>query len=204
YDLKTSVNYTGQQEPRSGEAYGGISVLRAGSEDYREFIMVRLVEPLEKGVLYEAEFFVSLSEYSSLATSGLGFFVSQRAPLLLEKGYLMSKPQVELAPEEIITERNNWVKISGQFRANGGETTLTIGNFQAFDKVPRLPVEPIGDFEPRKKTWTEKMKALVKESDDGFAYYYIDDISLMKVSEKQPPLIAKAPEPASVPKPTPK
>ncbi|MBK0403743.1 OmpA family protein [Adhaeribacter sp. BT258] len=203
YELKPSINYTGHQEPRTGEAYGGISILRAGSEDYREFIMVRLAEPLEKDALYEAEFYVSLAEYSELATSGIGFFVSQRAPLLLQNGFLMAKPQVELAPENIITDRDNWTKISGQFKAAGGETTLTIGNFQAYDKVPRLKVVPAAGFTPRKKTAKEKILSFGKESDEGFAYYYIDDISLVKVGDRKPEIIAQQPEPAEVKNPEP-
>ncbi|MFC5272345.1 OmpA family protein [Adhaeribacter terreus] len=196
FDVNALQNYVGQQEPHSGNAFAGISLFRGGNIDYREFMLVRLSEPLEKGALYEAEFYVSLSEYSEYATSGLGFFVSQRAPLLLQNGFLMSKPQVELAPENIITERDKWVRVAGQFKAGGGETTLTIGNFQAYDKVPKLKVVPAGNFVPRKKTMKEKIMTFGKETDEGYAYYYIDDIKLSKVSDRKP-------EPQPKPKPEP-
>ena len=205
FKVNTGQNYVGQQQPHSGNAYAGISVYRGGNVDYREFIMIRLAEPLEKGELYDAEFFVSLADFSEYATSGLGFFVSQRAPLLLQNGFLMSKPQVELTPENIITERDNWVKISGQFKAGGGETTLTIGNFQAYDKVAKLKMQPVANFTPRKKTMKEKMVGQVKESDEGFAYYYIDDISLTKVNspkpkpEPKPEIAVKTPAPKPEP-----
>jgi hypothetical protein len=130
-DLRTPLNYVGEQEPHSGDAYVGISILRGGEPDYREFMQVMLTEPLQKGELYEVEFYTSLSEYSELATSSLGFYFSQKAPLLIQNGFLMAKPQVEIAPDNIITERSKWVKIAAQFKANGGETILTIGNFKS-------------------------------------------------------------------------
>jgi outer membrane protein OmpA-like peptidoglycan-associated protein len=49
----------------------------------------------------------------------------------------------------------------------------------------------------------EKLLSIGKESDETFAYYYIDDISLTKVTEKQPAIIARQPEPAEVKKPEP-
>ncbi len=198
FKVNASQNYVGQQAPHSGNAYAGISVIRGGNIDYREFLQTRLAEPLEQDALYEAEFFVSLADFSEYATSGIGFYVSQRAPLLLQNGFLMSKPQVEPIAQNIITERENWVKISGQFKAAGGETTLTIGNFQAYDQVPKVKVVPTGNYAPRKKTMKEKIKSLKYGSDEGFAYYYIDDIKLTKVSavkpEPKPAVVAKRSE----------
>lgn len=196
-------NYVGEQAPHSGEAYAGISILRGGEVDYREFMQVTLMEPLKKGELYELEFYVSLSEYSEFATSSLGFFFSQRPPLLIENGFLMSKPQVEIPAENIITEKNNWVRIASQFKAGGGEILVTLGNFKSREEAPKIKVAPIGNLPVRQKSWKEKLQNIGKESDETFAYYYIDDIKLTRVTEKQPEVIAKAPEPGPVPAPEP-
>lgn len=196
-------NYVGEQDPHSGDAYAGISILRGGEVDYREFMQVMLLEPLKKGELYELEFYTSLSDYSEFATSSLGFFFSQKPPLLIENGFLMSKPQVQVPAENIITEKNNWVRITGQFRAAGGEIMLTVGNFKTREDAPKVKVAPTGNFPVRQRSWKEKAVSLFKESNETFAYYYLDDLKLTPVAEKQPEVIARIPEPAPAPKPEP-
>ena len=204
--VRIPFNYVGEQEPFSGEAYAGIAVLRGGEIDYREFMQVLLEKPLEKGALYEIEFYTSLSDYSEIATSSLGFYFSHKPPLLIENGFLMARPQFQVPEDQIITEKNAWVKIAGQFKATGGETILTIGNFKARDAAPKLKVEPVGNFPVRQKSWKEKLLAIGKESDETYAYYYIDDIKLTRAAEKQPAVVARLPEPkpAPAPKPVPK
>ncbi len=202
-DLQTPLNYVGEQEPHSGEGYVGINVLRGGESDYREFLQVMLMEPLQKGELYELEFYTSLAEYSEIATSSLGFYFSQRPPLLIENGFLMAKPQVQVAEENIITEKKNWVRIVGQFKAAGGEIMVTVGNFKSRENAPQIKVEPIGKLPVREKTWKEKVANRFKETDETFSYYYLDDIKLTKVTDKQPEVIARVPEPEPKPKPAP-
>ena|SRR5688572_663451 len=202
YDVKAPMNYVGEQEPHSGDAYAGIAVLRGGEIDYREFMQVLLAEPLRKGELYEVEFYTNLSDYSEIATSSLGFYFSQKAPLLIENGFLMAKPQVQVAEENIITEKNNWVRIAAQFKAAGGETMVTIGNFKSVENSPKLKVAPTGNFPVRKKSFKEKALTMVNRApDETYAYYYIDDIKLTRAAEKQPEIIAKKPEPVPVPVP---
>jgi OOP family OmpA-OmpF porin len=167
-DIAAPRNYMGTQEPHTGEAYGGIAVLRKGKFDYREFMQVPLVQPLVKGETYEAEFYASLSDYSELATNSLGMYFSRKAPLLKENGFMMVKPQIMKPEEEIITETKDWVKVSGTFQAQGGETMLTIGNFMAQKKTPK-----------------KKVTSAREETDnEAFAYYYIDDVKLTRVGDK--------------------
>jgi OOP family OmpA-OmpF porin len=166
-------NYTGMQQAHSGDAYGGIAVLRKGKQDYREFMQVLLSEPLRKGETYEAEFYVSLSDYSELATSSLGMYFSQKAPLLVEPAFTMVKPQI--MAQEVLDNNQEWVKVTGQFKAMGGETMLTLGNFMAADKAPR-----------------KKVKSARKEHDkEAFSYYYIDDVKLTQVGAPAEELVAK-------------
>ncbi|KAA9345844.1 OmpA family protein [Adhaeribacter soli] len=174
-DVAAPHNYMGMQEPRTGEAYAGIAVIRKGKIDYREFMQVYLSEPLRKGELYDAEFYVSLSDFSEIATNGLSMYVSHKVPLLAQNGYLMIRPQISKPESEIIAEKQDWVKVSGQFKAQGGETVLTIGNFLSPSKTPK-----------------QKVKSARKETDrEAFAYYYIDDIKLTRVGDKPEELVAK-------------
>lgn len=184
-------NYMGTQMPHSGDAYAGIAVVREGNLDYREFMQVYLSEPLQKGELYHAEFYVSLSDYSKVATNGISFYVSQKAPLLAQNAFMAIQPQVISSTSEIISEKQEWIKVSGQFKAQGGEIVLTIGNFLSQRNTPKKKVKPIGNYVPRKKTVKEKVLSLVPGNDDDFAYYYIDDIKLTRVGDKPEELVAK-------------
>jgi OOP family OmpA-OmpF porin len=177
-EVASPQNYMGSQEPHTGEVFAGIAILRKGKQDYREFMQVLLTKPLEKGETYEAEFYTSLSDYSELATNSLGLFFSRKAPLLAQNGFMMVRPQIIKSKDEIISETKEWVKVIGRFKAQGGETMLTIGNFMAQDKTPK-----------------KKVKSSRKETDkEAFAYYYIDDVSLVKVGGKIEEIVAKKSE----------
>src|SRR5688572_106829 len=177
-EVASPQNYMGSQEPHTGEAFAGIAVLRKGKQDYREFMQVLLAKPLEKGETYEAEFYTSLSDYSELATNSIGLYCSRKAPLLAQNGFMMVRPQVLKPNDEIISETKEWVKVTGRFKAQGGETMLTIGNFMAQDKTPK-----------------KKVKSSRKETDkEAFAYYYIDDVSLLKIGGKTEEIVAKKSE----------
>lgn len=172
-EVSAPQNYTGMQDPHSGEAYGGIAVMRKGKQDYREFMQVQLSEPLMKGEEYDAEFYASLSDYSELATSSLSLFFSRKAPLLIENGFMMARPQV--SAEKILDNNQDWVKVNGRFKAQGGETMLTIGNFIKVGEAPK-----------------KKVKSARKEKDkEAFSYYYIDDVKVTRVNETPEP-VAKA------------
>lgn len=169
------VNFIGTQEARSGDAYAGILLYINSKDEYTEFIQVQLTEPLEAGRTYYAEMHVSLADNSRFAIDGLGMYVGERAPLLAQGGYAGYTPQVWNPAKEIISEKNEWVKISGTFAAKGGERVLTIGNFW-----------------PRNKTAAKKVKSASKVRDPyDYAYYYVDDVRLVLAEGGLPP--AEAP-----------
>ena len=57
----------------------------------------------------------------------------------------------------IITDKENWVKIEGSFTASGGERFLTIGNFRSNNETDTTRLLP---------------------NTDGYAYYLIDDVAV--------------------------
>jgi OmpA-OmpF porin, OOP family len=175
------VNFIGTQEARTGDAYAGILLYMNAKEEYSEFIQVQLTEPLQAGRTYYTEMYVSLADNSRFAIDGLDMFVSERAPLLFQGAYAEYTPQVRNPVKEIISEKEEWVKISGTFEAKGGERVLTIGNFR-----------------PRAKTTAKRVKSAVNHKDPyDYAYYYVDDIKLALADGPDPadePVVAQAEE----------
>ncbi len=124
--------------------------------NYREFIEIQLSSPLIQNSKYCVEFFVSHAETQrSINTLGCLFTVdsfltdSSRQEIFLI-------PQIE-NKQGIISDTENWTKISGQFTSIGGERFLTIGNFRNDSKTSVVQTQTWG--------W-------------DFPYYYIDDVSV--------------------------
>lgn len=159
-------NFNGTEAAHGGTAYAGfIPFSKMDDERYREFFVVPLTEPLEAGCTYRAACFVSLAERAHWAVDGIQLLLSARGPLLIEQGYARSQPQV--SAQQIITETNGWTEISGMLRASGGERLLTIGNFQLSED-----------------TGARRRIARGKDREAGdIAYYYLDDVSVVKVME---------------------
>lgn len=174
-------NFNGTEPAHDGAAYAGfIPFSKMDDERYREFFVTQLTAPLEAGCTYRAACYVSLAERAHWAVDGVQILVSTRGPLLIEQGYARAQPQVS-APE-IITQTDGWTEVSGMFRASGGEKVLSIGNFQL-----------------SKDTGARRRMARGKDKEAGdIAYYYLDDISLVKVMEADGSP-ARAPQPESAP-----
>jgi len=180
-------NYLGHQYPLTGNGYAGFIVFSNDYPYYREFIQVKLTEPLITDSSYYAEMHVSLAENRTLGIGNLGMLFTVNNPFYYLHGYeylesLKNKkrtrlkkeqftkniPQVGNEPERIIYDDQQWIKISGVFTANGGEKVLTIGNFSK-----------------RKHTNSRE----VRYQHTGFnvhndAYYFVDDIKVVSVYHK--------------------
>jgi OmpA-OmpF porin, OOP family len=182
--VSVPTNFNGTEPAHSGTAYAGfIPFSKMEDEQYREFFITTLQEPLEAGCTYRAACFVSLAERAHWAADGIQILLSARAPLLAQRGYTLAQPQVS-APQ-VITQTEGWVEVSGMFRASGGERMLTIGNFQLSE-----------DTDVRRRL----AKGKDKEAGD-IAYYYLDDVSVVKVmdADGSPARLAMPPPLAPLP-----
>lgn len=151
--LKTPDNFFGTQTPASGKGYAGITVFHAKAPN--EIIGVKLLQPLKKGVKYEARIKVSLAEkYSKYAVNKLGFLFTNEP----HKAY--NSNQVHVKAANIINETNEWVTIGGVFTPDKDYAYMMIGNFFSWEETDRVLVNP-----------QIKFKA---------SYYYIDDVYVAK------------------------
>ena len=163
-------NFIGTQEPKAGDAYGGFLLYLNSRQEYTEFVQVPLTTELKAGEEYYAEFYVSLAEDSEFAVDGIGMHFAVRPPLLMQGGYAQLQPQVSNPAKNIIQDKNNWVKVAGQFTAQGGERFLTIGNFKT-----------------RTQNTVKKVKTTRAEKEPyKYAYYYLDEVTVKPVRPQTP------------------
>lgn len=152
----TSVTQKGAKE---GNCYAGLRF----QKKYKEFVQVKLAELLHRGTTYEFEMHVRLAFWSNASLKSLGV-------LFTKVGYKNQGDVQRSALIDTITKKGGlingyqWFKISGKYLADGGEKYLTIGNFSPSiqKEMVRMDIFKLGFRE---------------------AYYFIDDISLVKAKE---------------------
>jgi gliding motility-associated-like protein len=159
FDVPT--NLPGFQYARTGVAYAGAaSNFNTPSFDNREYIEVKLTEALKKDFRYSIEFYVSLTNTSTVAIDAIGAFLGDSLVDFTNFTRLNATPQINNPSGNILKDTLNWMKISGVMKSEGGERFLTIGNF-------------ITNSENTIDTLDHSVGI-------GYgAYYYIDDVSVV-------------------------
>jgi len=110
------VNYYGDQEPLSGDAYAGYA---AG-----EYITGVLIEPLIAGECYYAEYYVNRARPAflpSLEFDDFYTFFSEDIP-----EFPIPIGSFQLSQTNFFVNSEDWALISGSFIASGGEQYITI------------------------------------------------------------------------------
>lgn len=159
-------NGFGFQYPHSGNGYAGFVSysypLFSNYEMFREYLSVRLINPLIIGQLYYVSFWVSLTSPRGpiafkYAADNLGILCTmdsiahtyQTLPLPIGNF-------AHFASGAIITDTLNWTQIFGSFVADSAYNFITFGNFFNDSLTNYLLFDPTGHYH--------------------FAYYYIDDV----------------------------
>jgi gliding motility-associated-like protein len=169
------LNLWGWQMPRSDSGYLGFGAFFYYQPNARDYISGTLIRPLEAGKKYCFTYWISLSDSSNVAISNVGIYFSQNDPSILldtlggpNLSYMPYTPVYE--PPRLQKDTADWIEITGEFIAQGGEQFLTIGNFQPDITTTWDTVRPIPQF-----------------AGVG-AYYYVDDVSVMFCEDTiQPP-----------------
>lgn len=143
-------NFRGYQEAASGDGYAGII---AYPSPICEFLIARLVTPLEKEQVYQVSFKANLSNQCQSATDDLGaafFYEMPQERTVRDSIFHIKNPE-----GRILSDTVDWTTLSGYYLAKGGEQFLLLGNFY--------------------KPW--ETNAITNQKDgDPWAYYYIDDV----------------------------
>lgn len=159
------LNIAGYQSAQDGEGYAGIYCYSQNGYNHREYVSVRLSEPLKAGKEYIVSFYVSLSDSSWLATRNIGAFFSQEAPPDNINSLLSIKPQIESSKDSMIDNKLGWTKVEETFIPDKQLNFITIGNFYN-DQLIEMDTSAIpGGISP--------------ETNPGYfniSYYYVDNV----------------------------
>lgn len=172
-DAGVPNNFAGTIKPHSGDGYAGLILRQNFTRDnkitgeksviYREYIQSELTTELQAGKTYKITFWVCNSSNSRFAVDGIGACVTFDKSRIKDKNVMDLIPVLENPVGTILTNQYSWVAIEGNYTAIGGEKYLTIGNFR-------------NNF---------STNYVMQDGKSGFnyAYYYIDDVSLIELGE---------------------
>ncbi len=127
-------NVTGYQQSFSGNGYLGLIPVHRAGNDYGfwfEYVQTKLIKTLSINRKYEFSFYINVANFSndySLRSFG-AYFSSNPISRNDFKPFDNITPQVFYSDNSFITDTINWIKVSGEFIANGGEEYLTLGMF---------------------------------------------------------------------------
>ncbi|HXS37522.1 MAG TPA: gliding motility-associated C-terminal domain-containing protein [Flavipsychrobacter sp.] len=171
-------NGFGHQDAHFGNAYVGMYLYNGDTTeigDYREYIECKLLQPLSAGHSYLVSFYVNL-----IGIVGFGHFFNIIG--VDNVGAHFSKNQISDSPADcfpytlflsanvrnphgnFITDTINWTKVSGVYKATGGEQWLTLGAFDD-STIPKFVVVSPG----------RNAKAV--------SYVYLDDVCVIDLAD---------------------
>jgi hypothetical protein len=119
-----------------GDGFVGIATYDPNGSNGREYVACQLLDTLQTGKLYHVSFYARIFYgHSRFASNNLGIHFSDTT-LHAGNMYLFNlntppllEAQVKYFNNEIISDSAHWTLVSGLYQAHGGETWLTIGNF---------------------------------------------------------------------------
>ncbi len=154
--LGVPSNGFGWAKAKDGFAYAGISTYNEINN--REYIQGELFDSLKTGERYIVRFYASPSDREPIFNNSLGAYISVLPISRNDNLVLDYTPQI--SNTNALTDTSSWSLISDTFIALGGEKYITIGNFLT---------DSLSD-------------TIRKTAGPPLAYYYIDNVSVIKDS----------------------
>lgn len=157
YYLKPEKRDTSKfQGARTGTCYAGLRF----QKEYKEYMYAPLAQALKEGQTYSFEMYVRLLNFANVTVT-----IKQLGACFSEEPYtedmqFFDENIVDSTNENGLAGTQNWIRIHGDYVAQGGEKFVILGNFKARMK---------DDF-------VKKSKTGLFEFEEG--YYYVDDVSL--------------------------
>ncbi|MBC7382929.1 MAG: OmpA family protein [Bacteroidia bacterium] len=166
-DYCTSAqNIGGTQSAHSGSAYIGIvlSLDTITKYKYVEYIRVKLLKRLLANKNYCLSMYLSRSDNELFAVASLNYKLSAKKLISKKQVFIMADEygSLQYSKDTILRDKKNWMAVCSKFSAIGDEIYLTIGYFNPDTKLIKV----------------EKGRAKFYS-----AYYYIDDVSLIEVTD---------------------
>ena len=128
------INQFGTEQARTGNNYAGFGVygvhFTGTPNDIREYVQTQLKDSLLKDQCYKVIFYVSLADSLTQYCNNIGAYFSRDSFTYGNYNVLPFIPQVSNnTTANPLKSCTGWVKVEGTFIAQGGESHITIGNF---------------------------------------------------------------------------
>jgi hypothetical protein len=154
-------NTRGFQYPKTGNAYSGIDLWQIDAPG-REYIQIKFSSTLKLNHHYAFECYLSRAEKFRYSVSNFGAYFSIDSVSMPAADILPFVPQINNPAGNYLTDTLNWMHFTGTFLAQGGEQYVILGNFNPASD----PIDTLYQY-------------YGSASHSNWAYYYIDDVSLI-------------------------
>jgi hypothetical protein len=154
-DPLTSVpnNFLGggaYQYPKTGNGYLALFYVNGYLSNQRNYVQVKLIDSLKKDRYYSCECYVNRTEGTQYGCNNVAMLLTKTAVKVdianFPYGVLPANPQIVNYGNPVIADTMNWVKVSGIFKAQGGEQYLTLGNFKYDTQTIFKAFQPSGYY----------------------------------------------------------
>lgn len=135
-------NFVGRQFPLAGSGYGGLILYSnfgsacsgPNGANYREYIQVPLLSPLQAGQNYCVSLYASPADAVAMVSDAFGIHFSDTSIGFFSNFLPLSDPSIGLQPQLVnsigmLTDTVNWTRLEWTYQASGGEAFMVIGNF---------------------------------------------------------------------------
>jgi hypothetical protein len=155
----------GHQNAYEGNAYIGLVMyVDTPSVNLREYTQVQLITSLQADSCYKLSFNVSIGDLADYyQVTNFDAYFSPTAISSTSMTLLAYMPQFVFDDPGGIGDTSSWSKVEGIFQAQGGENYMTIGNFHDDSSTVKITYDPSALY-------------------GAYAYYFIDSVSLIKVT----------------------
>jgi OOP family OmpA-OmpF porin len=154
--------------PHAGDAYVGLRF----QLKYKEYLYVKLTESLMAGKTYHFEAWFRLLSISTMGLKHFGVYFSKKPFVFSDK--VDSTNSLYIYSKRGLINNYKWIKLEGDYTAQGGERTITIGNFVKHTKHDMFRLN------------RDKLFSTFHE-----AYYFVDDVSLVEKTDSAEQVQAK-------------
>lgn len=123
-------NFLGNQTAHQGNGYAGVVLyLNNPQMEYREYVGVKLTQPLVAGKEYCVAFYVAAADSAGLQSNTIAAYIGDSIYPATPFGIsaLPYTPQIQTT--QYIENNTGWQLVEGEYTAVGGEQYITIGSF---------------------------------------------------------------------------
>lgn len=161
-EVKVPDNFFGSQDAKEGISYVGIYAFY--NDSYREYIEIRLDEPMIANQRYGFSIQASLADKAGLGIRNLGVVFSDTLVKQRELFFTLNLPYETLGNDDTtyLNDKGNWSELSLNYTAKGGEEYVIIGNFLENSETDTIAARDSNTVSYEKFT----------------AYYYLDNVCL--------------------------